>query len=57
MKTERSGKPAPTVEGNIEQARQWLANPALDDRGLGRYHLYLYLLSIHYYSWHTHFYV
>ena len=37
MKTERSGirKPAPTVEGKVEQARQWLANPALDDRGLG----------------------
>ncbi|CAC5380998.1 VCL [Mytilus coruscus] len=33
MKTERSGirKPAPTVEGKVEQARQWLANPALDD--------------------------
>ena len=38
MKTERSGirKPAPTVEGKVEQARQWLANPALDDRGLGK---------------------
>lgn len=37
MKTERSGirKPAPTVEGKVEQARQWLANPGLDDRGLG----------------------
>ena len=36
--TERSGirKPAPTVDGKVEQARQWLANPALDDKGLGR---------------------
>lgn len=35
--TERSGirKPAPTVEGKVEQARQWLANPVLDDKGLG----------------------
>jgi vinculin len=46
MKTERSGirKPAPTVEGKVEQARQWLANPALDDRGLGMYNYYLFLL-------------
>ena len=36
--TERSGirKPAPTVEGKVEQARQWLANPAIDDKGLGK---------------------
>jgi hypothetical protein len=27
-----------------EQARQWLANPALDDRGLGMYNYYLFLL-------------
>ncbi|XP_076450558.1 vinculin-like isoform X9 [Babylonia areolata] len=35
--TERSGirKPAPTVEGKVEQARQWLANPGMDDKGLG----------------------
>ncbi|KAK3103120.1 hypothetical protein FSP39_016625 [Pinctada imbricata] len=35
--TERSGirKPAPTVEGKVEQARQWLMNPAIDDKGLG----------------------
>lgn len=35
--TERSGirKPAPTVDGKVEQARQWLANPGLDDKGLG----------------------
>ncbi|CAL1528303.1 unnamed protein product [Lymnaea stagnalis] len=37
MNTERSGirKPAPTVDGKVEQARQWLANPGLDDKGLG----------------------
>ena len=37
--TERSGirKPAPTVDGKVEQARQWLANPAMDDKGLGRW--------------------
>lgn len=36
--TERSGirKPAPTVDGKVEQARQWLANPGLDDKGLGQ---------------------
>ncbi|XP_071116139.1 vinculin-like isoform X1 [Haliotis cracherodii] len=37
MNTERSGirKPAPTVEGKVEQARQWLANPGISDSGLG----------------------
>ncbi|XP_059177880.1 vinculin-like [Physella acuta] len=37
MNTERSGirKPAPTVDGKVEQARQWLANPGFDDKGLG----------------------
>ncbi|XP_067655858.1 vinculin-like isoform X2 [Haliotis asinina] len=37
MNTERSGirKPAPTVEGKVEQARQWLANPGISDNGLG----------------------
>ncbi|CAG5125329.1 unnamed protein product, partial [Candidula unifasciata] len=37
ISTERSGirKPAPTVDGKVEQARQWLANPGLDDNGLG----------------------
>ena len=37
MNTERSGirKPAPTVDGKVEQARQWLANPGMDDKGLG----------------------
>jgi vinculin len=35
--TERSGvrKPAPTVDGKVEQARQWLANPGLVDKTLG----------------------
>jgi vinculin len=35
--TERSGsrKPAHTVAGKVEQAQRWLANPALDDKGLG----------------------
>ena len=28
-------KPAPTVEGKVEQARQWLDNPGLDDKGFG----------------------
>ena len=37
MNTERSGirKPAPTVEGKVDQAQRWLANPGIDDRGLG----------------------
>ncbi|BFZ04162.1 hypothetical protein BsWGS_07200 [Bradybaena similaris] len=37
INTERSGirKPAPTVDGKVEQARQWLANPGFDDKGLG----------------------
>ncbi|XP_060072374.1 vinculin-like isoform X1 [Ylistrum balloti] len=37
VKTERSGirRPAPTVEGKVEQARQWLSHPGMDDRGLG----------------------
>ncbi|XP_060566166.1 vinculin-like isoform X5 [Ruditapes philippinarum] len=37
MNTERSGirKPAPTVEGKVDQAQRWLNNPAMDDRGLG----------------------
>ncbi|XP_071450428.1 vinculin isoform X3 [Hetaerina americana] len=29
-------QPAHTVWGRLEQARRWLENPALDDRGLGR---------------------
>ncbi|XP_065941186.1 vinculin isoform X7 [Magallana gigas] len=35
--TERSGirRPAPTVDGKVEQARTWLANPGMDDKGLG----------------------
>ena len=37
MNTERSGirKPAPTVEGKVDQAQRWLNNPGMDDRGLG----------------------
>ncbi|CAI9726138.1 vinculin isoform X8 [Octopus vulgaris] len=37
VNTERSGirKPAPTVSGKVEQAQRWLANPGLDDKGLG----------------------
>lgn len=37
VNTERSGirKPAPTVEGKVEQATQWLMHPNLDDKGLG----------------------
>ena len=39
MNTERSGirKPAPTVQGKVDQALTWLANPAIDDKGLGKY--------------------
>lgn len=35
--TEHSGirRPAPTVDGKVEQACQWLANPNFDDKGLG----------------------
>ncbi|GFR80051.1 vinculin [Elysia marginata] len=35
--TEHSGfrRPAPTVDGKVEQAQQWLANPNFDDKGLG----------------------
>lgn len=37
MNTERSGirKPAPTVQGKVDQAQHWLSNPAIDDKGLG----------------------
>ncbi|KAL5006317.1 hypothetical protein ScPMuIL_015123 [Solemya velum] len=37
MNTERSGirRPAPTVEGKVEQAQRWLQNPGYDDKGLG----------------------
>lgn len=37
--TERSGlrKPAHTVAGKVEQAQRWLANPAMDDKGLGQW--------------------
>lgn len=29
-------QPAHTVAGRLEQARRWLANPSVDDRGLGQ---------------------
>ena len=29
-------RPAPTVAGRLEQARRWLEQPGVDDRGLGR---------------------
>ena len=34
---EKSGiqQPAPTVSGRLEQARRWLEQPGLDDRGVG----------------------
>ena len=46
--TERSGirRPAPTVDGKVEQARTWLANPGLDDKGLGPYPVKTPLLLI-----------
>ena len=36
--TERSGirRPAHTLTGQLQQAQRWLANPALDDKGLGK---------------------
>lgn len=36
--SERSGlkKPAHTVVGKMEQAQRWLANSAMDDKGLGK---------------------
>lgn len=46
--TERSGirRPAPTVDGKVEQARTWLANPGLDDKGLGPYPVKTFLSLI-----------
>jgi len=37
--TDRSDlrRPAHTVEGKLEQAQRWLANPGLDDNGLGTF--------------------
>lgn len=37
LSTDRSDlrRPAHTVEGKLEQAQRWLANPGLDDNGLG----------------------
>ncbi|XP_059099435.1 vinculin-like isoform X3 [Tigriopus californicus] len=37
-RVEKSGiqQPAPTVSGRLEQARRWLEQPAVNDRGLGQ---------------------
>ena len=37
LRLEKSGiqQPAPTVSGRLEQARRWLEQPGLDDRGVG----------------------
>ena len=37
MNTERSGirRPAPTLEGKLEQAKRWMHRPEVDDKGLG----------------------
>ncbi len=37
-RVEKSGvqQPAPTVSGRLEQARRWLEQPMVDDRGLGK---------------------
>lgn len=37
-RVEKSGLqyPAPTVAGRLEQARRWLEQPGIDDRGLGQ---------------------
>ena len=37
-RVEKSGiqQPAPTVSGRLEQARRWLEQPGVDDRGLGK---------------------
>ena len=39
LSTDRSGlrKPAHTIVGKLEQAQRWLANPVVDDKGLGEY--------------------
>jgi vinculin len=36
--TDRSDlrRPAHTIGGKLEQAQRWLANPAVDDKGLGQ---------------------
>jgi len=38
VNAERSGilQPTHTVTGRLEQARKWLANPSMDNRGLGQ---------------------
>jgi len=37
----RIQQPSPTVAGRLEQARRWLEQPAVDDRGLGRQAIFL----------------
>ena len=41
MNTERSGirRPAPTLEGKLEQAKRWMHRPEVDDKGLGTFQL------------------
>ncbi len=41
MNTERSGnrRPAPTLEGKLEQAKRWMHRPEVDDKGLGEFSL------------------
>eukprot|EP00096_Caligus_rogercresseyi_P004203 TRINITY_DN1837_c0_g1_i4.p1 TRINITY_DN1837_c0_g1~~TRINITY_DN1837_c0_g1_i4.p1 ORF type:complete len:921 (-),score=329.98 TRINITY_DN1837_c0_g1_i4:363-3125(-) len=44
-RVEKSGiqQPAPTISGKLEQARRWLEQPGLDDRGLGQHAINLVL--------------
>ena len=39
MNTDRSGirRPAPTLEGKLEQAKRWMHRPEVDDKGLGMF--------------------
>ena len=48
MNTERSGvrRPAPTLEGKLEQAKRWMHRPEVDDKGLGNYQLLQYVIFI-----------
>lgn len=41
MNTERSDqqRAAHTLAGKVEQAQRWLANPNIDDKGLGERHV------------------
>ncbi|XP_071743096.1 vinculin isoform X9 [Lepeophtheirus salmonis] len=44
-RVEKSGiqQPAPTISGKLEQARRWLEQPGVDDRGLGQHAINLIL--------------